>query len=80
MNAHVDDHPSRRLNPAGSAGAVGGDFRCHDCGYAVSVMRELPSCPMCGASDWEPLPRSLLRPSRSEFETAPVVSERHIRR
>src|ERR671937_2538205 len=31
---------------------VHGDFRCIDCGYGVSVRRELPRCPMCGSARW----------------------------
>ena len=33
---------------------VAGEFRCSHCGYGVSVRRELPRCPMCGGSTWEP--------------------------
>ena len=57
-----------------------GDYRCHDCGYAVSVVRELPRCPMCGGEDWEPSARILLRSASAEFETAPVVRARRIAR
>ncbi len=32
-----------------------GEYRCLDCGYGVTVYRELPRCPMCGANEWEPL-------------------------
>jgi hypothetical protein len=30
-----------------------GEFHCTDCGYGVTVFRQLPSCPMCGGSEWE---------------------------
>jgi hypothetical protein len=30
-----------------------GEFHCSDCGYGVTVFRELPSCPMCGGDSWE---------------------------
>lgn len=30
-----------------------GEFHCADCGYGVTVFRELPVCPMCGSSTWE---------------------------
>ena len=29
-----------------------GEFRCADCGYGVTVCRELPPCPMCGCESW----------------------------
>lgn len=32
---------------------VGGDFRCSECGYGVSVSRRLPRCPMCRGDVWE---------------------------
>jgi hypothetical protein len=57
-----------------------GDYRCRDCGYAVSVVRELPRCPMCGGADWAPSARILLRSTSAEFETAPVVPARRIAR
>ena len=49
-----------RLESAGdyvdlvSAGMhVKGEFHCAECGYGVTVCRELPSCPMCGGNEWE---------------------------
>ena len=30
-----------------------GEFRCADCGYTVTVCRELPLCSMCGCESWE---------------------------
>ena len=30
-----------------------GEFHCSDCGYGVTVHRELPRCPMCGGDAWE---------------------------
>ena len=32
---------------------VKGEFHCAECGYGVTVCRELPRCPMCGGEDWE---------------------------
>jgi hypothetical protein len=29
-----------------------GEFRCVDCGYGVTVYRDLPTCPMCGGESW----------------------------
>jgi rubrerythrin len=31
-----------------------GEFRCGECGYGVIVSRELPRCPMCSGTVWEP--------------------------
>ena len=36
---------------AGSEAA--GEFRCADCGYGVTVRRQLPVCPMCRGQSWE---------------------------
>jgi rubrerythrin len=33
---------------------VKGEFRCADCGHAVTVYRELQPCPMCGCESWHP--------------------------
>ena len=30
-----------------------GEFHCAECSYGVIVMRELPTCPMCGGNAWE---------------------------
>lgn len=30
-----------------------GEFHCAECGYGVTVHRELPRCPMCGNDTWE---------------------------
>jgi hypothetical protein len=32
-----------------------GEYRCSECGYGVTVYRELPPCPMCGSVVWEQL-------------------------
>ena len=32
---------------------VVGEFRCSECGYGISISRELPLCPMCGGTSWE---------------------------
>lgn len=32
---------------------VKGEFHCAECGYGVTVYRELPRCPMCGNDSWE---------------------------
>ena len=33
--------------------SVKGEFHCSECGYGVTVYRELPVCPMCGNGSWE---------------------------
>jgi rubrerythrin len=33
--------------------AATGEFHCSECGYGVTVFRELPVCPMCGGESWE---------------------------
>jgi hypothetical protein len=43
---------------------VKGEFRCSECGYGITVCRELPRCPMCGcqvweAASWRPFARAL---------------------
>jgi hypothetical protein len=32
---------------------VKGEFRCAECGYGITVCRELPACPMCSCTTWE---------------------------
>jgi hypothetical protein len=36
-----------------SGEAAKGEFHCSDCGYGVTVYRELPVCPMCAGTSWE---------------------------
>ena len=33
--------------------AAVGEFHCSECGYGVTVLRELPPCPMCRGTAWE---------------------------
>lgn len=38
-----------------AAGApAAGEFFCSECSYGVSVQQQLPLCPMCGGTSWEP--------------------------
>jgi hypothetical protein len=30
-----------------------GEFHCAECGYGITIYRELPVCPMCGNESWE---------------------------
>lgn len=56
--------------PFWAAGEVAkGEFHCSECGYGVTVYRELPLCPMCGGNAWEqaawsPLSRAIARSGR----------------
>jgi rRNA maturation endonuclease Nob1 len=34
--------------------AAVGRYQCSECSYGVSIQRELPLCPMCGGTVWEP--------------------------
>lgn len=38
------------------AALPGGDYLCGECGYGVTVRRELLRCPMCGAMAWGEAP------------------------
>jgi rubrerythrin len=54
----------QEVAPALVAGArVKGEYRCVGCGYGVTVYRELPRCPMCGAHSWESLDWSAFDPA-----------------
>ena len=47
------------------AGAtVTGEFHCSECGYGVTIVRALPSCPICGGSAWEQFPWSPFKRSQ----------------
>jgi hypothetical protein len=46
--------PVADFAPAHVAGApAAGEFHCAGCGYGVTVVHELPRCPMCGGESWE---------------------------
>jgi rubrerythrin len=30
-----------------------GEYHCSQCGYGITVRRDLPLCPMCGSTTWE---------------------------
>jgi rubredoxin len=38
--------------------AAKGEYHCSECGYGVTVHRELPRCPMCSGTTWEQVPWS----------------------
>jgi rubrerythrin len=50
LDAAVDGVTSRRLVLSGTS--VKGQFHCSECGYGVTVHRELPRCPMCAGEEW----------------------------
>ena len=51
---------------------VKGEFHCAECGYGVTVYRELPRCPMCGAEDaWEQL--DFARAFKDTFAEGPTL-------
>jgi rubrerythrin len=40
--------------------AANGDYRCSECGYGVTIHANLPQCPMCAGTTWEPADWSAL--------------------
>jgi hypothetical protein len=53
VRPHVDDFGD--FVELVSAGADGeGAYRCAECRYGICIRGELPSCPMCGGTVWEP--------------------------
>jgi hypothetical protein len=46
--------------------AVKGEFHCAECGYGVTVYRQLPVCPMCGGEAWEQTAWSPMRRAHSD--------------
>jgi rubrerythrin len=54
-----------QFRPAGEW--VKGEFHCAECGYGVTVYRQLPVCPMCGGESWEQSPWSPFGLGRSEL-------------
>ncbi|MFL5967385.1 MAG: hypothetical protein ACJ747_12620 [Gaiellaceae bacterium] len=37
-----------------SGSSAKGEYHCAECRYGVTVHRDLPLCPMCGGTTWEP--------------------------
>lgn len=51
---------------AAAGTAARGAYHCAECGYGVTVQAELPRCPMCSGTTWEPRVWSLpARPPRA---------------
>lgn len=44
-----------------------GEFRCADCGYGVTVCRELPICPMCGCEAWRSVSWAPMRRAQNAY-------------
>jgi rubrerythrin len=60
----VESEPSGYVRFWVSGEPAKGEYHCSECGYGVTVYRELPTCPMCGGKAWEqttwsPLTRAL---------------------
>jgi hypothetical protein len=69
----IEAAPSEELGDfvlfASSGMHAKGEFHCAECGYGVTVYRELPRCPMCGGEEWE-------QSAWSPFGRARVSAER----
>jgi rubredoxin len=52
---------------------VKGEFHCSECGYGVTIYRELPLCPMCGGTAWEQAPWSPLAQARAARESGTAL-------
>jgi hypothetical protein len=50
-------------SPTHRVAAAGGDYRCAECGYGVTVRRDLPRCPMCGMAAWVEVARPGRQPA-----------------
>jgi rubrerythrin len=50
LDVAVSAITERRLLPSGASAK--GQFQCNECGYGVTVTRELPRCPMCAGEEW----------------------------
>jgi rubrerythrin len=50
LDVAVSEITERRLLPSGAS--VKGQFHCNECGYGITVTRELPRCPMCASEEW----------------------------
>jgi rubrerythrin len=53
INESADDESADFVQFVAAGQQVKGEFHCADCGYGVTVYRELPVCPMCGNDSWE---------------------------
>ncbi|HZO97050.1 MAG TPA: hypothetical protein VFB42_06725 [Gaiellaceae bacterium] len=52
------------FQPAGTQAT--GQYRCADCGYGVMIHSELPACPMCSGTWWEPVAWTPFRNARAQ--------------
>ena len=50
LDAHEGDFVEFATTGAPAAGA----YHCSECGYGITVHAELPQCPMCTGTTWEP--------------------------
>lgn len=47
-----DDLQAALLGDVRRVRAMLGEYGCAECGYVVTVLRELDWCPMCGVAAW----------------------------
>ena len=66
VNATPDVSPALATVAAGEHAT--GEFHCAGCGYGVTVLRELPRCPMCSGEAWEQKPWSPFARARSRAQ------------
>ena len=64
------DGDELQLSAAGDH--VKGEFRCADCGYAITVCKELPPCAMCGCESWQ---AGLWRPFARALATSTLAPD-----
>ena len=53
QNSSSDRSPDANVEFYAAGQHVKGEFHCAECGYGVTIFRELPRCPMCGCEAWE---------------------------
>lgn len=54
-------------SPTQRVAAAGGNYRCAECGYGVTVRRDLLRCPTCGIAAWVEVAASI---PRTDYEVA----------
>lgn len=52
-NSSSDRSPDADVEFYAAGQHAKGEFHCAECGYGVTIFRELPRCPMCGCESWE---------------------------
>jgi rubredoxin len=49
----TDEEPGSYVDFRLAGESVKGEFHCSQCGYGITIYRELPVCPMCSGTTWE---------------------------